>query len=110
MLDSGAASGSRQCQHITSLAQLTSHLVSPCFIATSGRLPWPISFSHERFVKSYYPADMQAPTTATSTAARCRWHPQQQSCHTHQAPLTNNNIRRRKPSRRRSSSSAFSTS
>ncbi|CAN0561313.1 unnamed protein product, partial [Ectocarpus sp. 12 AP-2014] len=53
---------------------------------------------------------MQAPTTATSTAARCRWHRQQQSYHTHQAPLNINNIRRRKPPRRRSSSSALSTS
>ncbi|CAM9705773.1 unnamed protein product, partial [Ectocarpus sp. 13 AM-2016] len=66
-------------------------------------------FFHERFVKTY-PAAMQARTTATSTAARCRWHPQQQSFHTHQAPLNINNIRRRKPPRRRSSGSAFSTS
>ncbi|CBN74767.1 conserved unknown protein [Ectocarpus siliculosus] len=54
---------------------------------------------------------MQAPTRATSTAARCRWRRQPQSYHTHQAPLNNNNnIRRKKPPRRRSSSSAFSTS
>ncbi|CAN0522639.1 unnamed protein product, partial [Ectocarpus sp. 12 AP-2014] len=108
LADAGLAQR-QQCQHLTSLAQLTSHLVSPCLIATSDRLPWSISFFHERFVKTCL-ADMQAPTTATSTAARCRWHRQQQSYHTHQAPLNINNIRRRKPPRRRSSSSALSTS